>query len=122
MPRGRIGVNEYIYALSLRHPTAAKCAPRRLLLQAAPSSSAPALHPTQARAHEPSPRRDRAHGRYSACAQSRWEIDAAAADLPLRVLTIKLHQQYEAPAAVVATVCGTPLDFDAMATAERSPT
>ena len=68
----------------------------------------PALHPTQARAHEPSPRRARAHGR--AGAPSRWEIDAAAADPPLRVLTIKLHQQYEAPAAVVATVCGTPLE------------
>ena len=57
----------------------------------------PALHPTQARAHEPSPRRARAHGR--AGAPSRWEIDAAAADPPLRVLTIKLNQQYEAPAA-----------------------
>jgi len=51
---------------------------------------------------------------------TRWDTgytDAAAVDPPLQVRTIKLHQQYEAPAAVVATVhrLWRPT-FDAMAT------
>ena len=48
---------------------------------------------------------------------SRWELDPSAADPPLRVHTIKMHQQFESPAAVVATVrrLWQPT-FDAMAT------
>ena len=48
---------------------------------------------------------------------SHWDLDASAADPPLRVHVIKSHQQYETPAAVVATVrrLWRPT-FDAMAT------
>jgi len=75
------------------------------------------LHPL--RAHVPLPlavRRDSGRvGRHT-----RWDTgytDAAAVDPPLQVRTIKFHQQYEAPAAVVATVhrLWRPT-FDAMAT------
>ena len=48
---------------------------------------------------------------------SRWELEPAAVDPPLRVLVIKMHQQFESPAAVVATVRRRwQPTFDAMAT------
>ena len=46
----------------------------------------------------------------------RWDLEPAAADPPLRVLAIKMHQQFESPAAVVATVRRRwQPTFDAMA-------
>ena len=56
--------------------------------------------------------RCRAGGRRGA---AHWELTPSAAGL--RVLTIKLRQQYETPAAVVEAVRGAwAPDFDAMAT------
>jgi len=48
---------------------------------------------------------------------SRWELEPDAADPPLSVLVVKMHQQFESPASVVATVrrIWKPT-FDAMAT------
>ena len=44
VPRTRVGVNEYIYALSKRHPAAVKCAPRRPVLAAPSHTLWPHLH------------------------------------------------------------------------------
>lgn len=48
---------------------------------------------------------------------TRWEVEPTAASPPLSVLIVKMHQQFESPPAVVATVrrLWRP-DFDAMAT------
>jgi len=64
VPRSKVGFNEYMYALSRRHPAAVWAA-----------------------------------GRGRNC---RWELDPIAAGL--RTLHVKLHQQYESPAAVMELV------------------
>ena len=106
LPRSAVGVHEYLYALSLRHPDAVKCAAALPLLG-------------RARAHRPRalseplcPRARRAGGRRGDC---RWELDPSAADL--REFIVKLHQQYETPPAVMDFVRRTwRPTFDAMAT------
>ena len=48
---------------------------------------------------------------------TRWELEPTAADTPLAVLVVKMHQQFESPPAVVATVRRRwQPTFDAMAT------
>ena len=108
VPRSWTGINEYLYALSLRHPAAVRCA----------TASHPAGHRPRARPPvELTPRRaphanGRAAGRLGA---HRWELEPEAAGL--RTLRVKLHQQYESPAAVMQFVRHVwQPDFDAMAT------
>jgi len=109
-PRSAVGINEYIYALSQRHPDAVRCANDRPSPPTRESPSRLRLPPAHT-ASRPSPSR-RAGGRRGA---AHWELTPSAAGL--RVLTIKLRQQYETPAAVVEAVrrAWAP-DFDAMAT------
>ena len=81
-PRSAVGINEYIYALSQRHPAAVRCArwpPPPLLVRSLPTPHASRLPPA------PSPR-CRAGGRRGA---AHWELTPSAAGL--RVLTIKLR-------------------------------
>ena len=109
LPRSAVGVNEYIYALSLRHPEAVRCAagppsPTHLRRQRRPCCT---LLTARACA-----RVGRAGGRLG---DSRWELSPGAAGL--RGVTVKLHQQYETPAAVVELVRRQwQPNFDAMAT------
>ena len=116
LPRTAVGVNEYFYALSLREHGAVRCvaAGSSIHLPLAPLTAVLPVGITRV-ALPPKPlRRGRAGGRVGA---SRWEVDVHTATPPLLIHKVKYHQQYEAPAAVVATVrrLWQPT-FDAMAT------
>jgi hypothetical protein len=117
VPRLAVGTNEYFYALSGREPAAVRCAlhcltqgsGRVLRLGWPPSLSLPPHSLPHVHASLLRP------GGRSSC--SRWEITPEAADPPLHILRVKLHQQFESPAAVMTTVhrLWQP-NFDAMAT------
>ena len=83
-PRSAVGINEYIYALSQRHPDAVRCANDRPSPPTRESPSRLRLPPAHT-ASRPSPSR-RAGGRRGA---AHWELTPSAAGL--RVLTIKLR-------------------------------
>ena len=99
LPRSALGINEYLYMLSLRHPGAVRCVFARALTSIlARPRRVPCLR-----------RGGGGRGR-----NTRWDV--APEEGGLRVHTIKMRQHYETPAAVVATVrrLWAP-DFDAMA-------
>ena len=95
VPRSKVGFNEYMYALSRRHPAAVWCASAALARLLARRGSCALLMVRGARRTIVG----RAAGRGRNC---RWELDPIAAGL--RTLHVKLHQQYESPAAVMELV------------------